>query len=274
MASSLEEQAARSCSPAALSEWRRELLSPRSTTMVSLACRACGAFREINLYRLLSLTDVAGGITCRKVNHTCLEEEAGLQSPILPPRSAVPASLGGERSRPSHQERRTFAPTATSCGIDTVQWPGEGPDPGSPSDTPWACSPERLPGRPIPRRPHARRLAPFVPFNGTLHSHSRDSILPTGLSQDFPREGLARGTADPAMYVWGVLATQLVSEPPTMEDVEEFQRLLSSRQWDDETARFNRHLQSKVVTQFTGKGTHMSSRCGGTPCVGISIDTS
>ena len=56
------------------------------------------------------------------------------------------------------------------------------------------------------------------------------------------------------MYVWGVLATQLTSEPPTMEECEEFQRLLLSCQWDDETARFNWHLQSKAVLQLTGKG--------------------
>ena len=46
----------------------------------------------------------------------------------------------------------------------------------------------------------------------------------------------------------------MLSEPPTTEEVDEFQQLLCSRQWDDETARFNRHLQSKAVTQFTGKG--------------------
>ena len=47
---------------------------------------------------------------------------------------------------------------------------------------------------------------------------------------------------------------QLMSDPPTLEEVDEFQQLLCSRLWDDETARFNRHLQSKAVTQFTGKG--------------------
>ena len=56
------------------------------------------------------------------------------------------------------------------------------------------------------------------------------------------------------MYIWGVLASQLLSEAPTTEEVDEFQQLLRSRQWDDETARFNRHLQSKAVIQFTGKG--------------------
>ena len=51
-----------------------------------------------------------------------------------------------------------------------------------------------------------------------------------------------------------MLASQLTSEPPTPEDCEEFHYLLRSRAWDDETAHFNRHLQSRVVLQFTGKG--------------------
>ena len=44
IASSLEAQAARSCTTTALEEWRKELLSPNSPTRFSLACMECGVF--------------------------------------------------------------------------------------------------------------------------------------------------------------------------------------------------------------------------------------
>ena len=200
IASSLEVQAARSCTTTALEEWRKELLSPNSPTRFSLACMECGVFLEVTLHRLLTIPDAASGIVCSRVQRVYLSEKANLPTTSLS-RLPAPAPQPVMRERLNEQEGLPFRPS------NTVQPPRLPPhfvdahDQGSLPDRLWLHSPERVPGRPVPRRWPSRPMPNFVPFNGTLLAHSRDTVLPAGVRPDTIREGTLRGMADPAMYV-------------------------------------------------------------------------
>ena len=223
IAGSLEDQASRSCAVAALEEWRRGLMSPNSTTRFSLACLSCGVFLEVTLHRLLTLPDAAKGFVCSTVNRICLEDNIDLpphSSPSLPPLNSFATGL---RARSPETERRPSLQQPTILPPDNAHHGFETHDQRSLPDLQWPSSLERFPPRNARKRSPPRPVPAFVPFNGTLHSLARDSVIPVGLRPDGLRDSAIRGTADPAMYVWRVLATQLMSDPLTLEEVEEFQ---------------------------------------------------
>ena len=260
---SIDERAGPWAESKEIEAWRNDLWAPNSSILFEIPCRKCGVVLSRPYQALVGLGHAPHGVECAELGQACSYLREG--------RTEVERLLPlGKHQRAHH--RSCLYPGDPPFTTPLIQPAHMSPDPLSPpSANPPPSTHCRQGNREVlpihraeplwvstgrvgfePTVAHPTTLYPSAPHY-PLHPTSE---LTSGrqVSRSLTLSHVDARTVDPAFFVKGVLAQQLVSPPPSDEDVAEMKHTQMGRAWEDLTQRFNRHLQSGAIAKFSGSG--------------------